>query len=90
MEAGGPMRSSKHKQALVTDGGSDAEKVIEGRDPHALTNGHSAHSSGYMSPSHGNGHHPMSAFGKEMSDNSPYTKSHAERTGNKNGDSGES
>jgi hypothetical protein len=69
MEVGGPMRGNRgHKESI----GTDANTIIEGRDPHAnASNGlHSTHSGGAWT----------SAFTKEFSDSSPYAKTHAERT----------
>lgn len=77
MEAGGPMRERRPNPSRSED-----HTVIEGQDPN---NSSPSHSSGYapQQPTSGNGH-LMSAFGKEFSDNSPYTQTHAERTRSRN------
>jgi hypothetical protein len=70
MEAGGPMRDSRHKNSTATD----AATVIEGRDPSpGSTSGYASHNGG--------GHGQLvSSLGRDLSDDSPYTKTHAERT----------
>jgi hypothetical protein len=74
MEVGGPMRHNRgHKESV----GTDANTIIEGQDPHTNSyNGlHSTPSGGAWT----------SAFAKEFSDTSPYAKTHAERSQEKNG-----
>jgi hypothetical protein len=74
MEIGGPMRSNRrHNESVATD----ANTIVEGHDPSTNSSRglHSIPSGGAWT----------SAFAKEFSDSSPYAKTHAERTQEKNG-----
>lgn len=67
MEAGGPMRNpkgDKHRR--------ESQGTLVGQDPNAST-------AGGVKPLPNSSGHMMSAFGKELSDDSPYAKTHAER-----------
>ncbi|GAB7355382.1 hypothetical protein MBLNU459_g5903t1 [Dothideomycetes sp. NU459] len=66
MEAGGPMRGNDDGTHLRKKGG-DQGQLLEGQDPNAAA----------TLPNSGG--HMMSALGKELSDTSPYAKTHAER-----------
>jgi len=68
-EAGGPMRRDKQ-----VDGQGGSNGTIEGQDPYAAPP---------ELPSSGS--QITSAIGRELSDDSPYTKTHAERVKSENG-----
>jgi len=75
MEAGGPMRNEKHRIRQQSTGD---EMIIEGQeyDPSNPQPKHLPNSNGQM----------QSAIGRELSDTSPYAKTHAERMRDKEQD----
>lgn len=75
MEAGGPMRSGPGRNHRYN---SDANTVIEGQDPSADT------PNGAVGSPMRSGH-LMSSLAKDLSDNTPYAKTHAERMAEQNG-----
>ena len=72
-EAGGPMRRDKQ-----LDGEGKANGIIEGQDPYAKQP-ELPHSGSQI----------VSAFGQELSDDSPYTKTHAERVKSRSASNGD-